>query len=159
MILSQLYKYNWSMFFKKHAFEIVTCIAAPAASCHKMMKMMLLVLLPEQPERFHNLDGSWHCVVKFPALCICVRYTYNFIFIIFKLYNWPFVVCLQEAFWFKKYFLLNLMCETIPFLSFQSLPLSTGMSMVFWPILMFPAPADSVLFLWQPPILLSLHPC
>lgn len=48
-------------------------IAAPAASCHKMMKMMLLVLFPKQPERFHNLDGSWSCVVKFPALCISVR--------------------------------------------------------------------------------------
>lgn len=48
-------------------------IAAPAASCYKMMKMMLLVLFPKQPERFHNLDGSWSCVVKFPALCISVR--------------------------------------------------------------------------------------
>lgn len=50
-------------------------IVAPAASCHKMMKTMLLVLLPEQPERFHNLDASWSCVVQFPALYIFVRYT------------------------------------------------------------------------------------
>lgn len=78
-------------------------------------------------------------------------------------------------FWFKKCLLLNLMYETIPFLSFQSLPLSTDMSMVFWPILMFCAPADCIILVTathtalsvparsqQPycffPLLVSYHP-